>query len=380
MIAPPRRSLRIAVFPDFAEEGWPSMDLAAEMLLAHLRHHLAGVGAVRSVRPRFRRRATRLWGCGGSKLARDADRVINRLVDYPRRARAIRDRADVFHICDHSYAQLVHALPVERTGVYCHDLDTFRAVLAPATEPRPRWFHAMTWRILRGLQRARLVFHSTMAVRAAIEAVGVVDPTRLVHVPYGVAEEFFVRTDADAPSSSVYLLHVGSCIGRKRIDVLLDVFAQVRRGRPWLRLVQAGGTWTESQRTQIVRLGCEDAVCQPGVLGRVALARLYRQAALVVQPSEAEGFGLPVAEALAAGAVVVASDIPSLREVGGDAAIYCPVGDVGAWSAAVARALDDPTGAPAPAARAARAARYSWRAHAATILEAYRSLACASRS
>ena len=52
---------------------------------------------------------------------------------------------------------------------------------------------------------------------------------------------------------------------------------------------------------------------------RATLAAIYRRASLVLVPSEAEGFGLPVAEALACGVPLLASDIPVLREVGGDA-------------------------------------------------------------
>ena len=66
-------------------------------------------------------------------LALVTDRGLNRLVDYPRHARAIADRYDVFHVVDHSYAQLVHYLPPGRTVVTCHDLDTFRRCSIPAT-------------------------------------------------------------------------------------------------------------------------------------------------------------------------------------------------------------------------------------------------------
>ena len=64
------------------------------------------------------------------------------------------------------------------------------------------------------------------------------------------------------------------------------------------------------------------------------LAALYRRAALVLMPSEAEGFGLPLVEAMACATPVIASDIPVLREVGAEAAVYCAVADVPAWSAA----------------------------------------------
>ena len=88
-------------------------------------------------------------------------------------------------------------------------------------------------------------------------------------------------------------------------------------------------------------------------------------------PSEAEGFGLPVIEALACGAAVVASDLPVLREVGGAAVTYRPVGDVPAWAEAVTRTLADPGAAPPREVRLAQAARYSWAEHARVIAAAY---------
>jgi len=69
------------------------------------------------------------------------------------------------------------------------------------------------------------------------------------------------------------------------------------------------------------------------------LAGLYRQAVMVLQPSDAEGFGLPVIEAMAGGCPVVASDIAPLREAGGTVSEYCPVGDVEAWGETVGRLI-----------------------------------------
>ena len=132
-----------------------------------------------------------------------------------------------------------------------------------------------------------------------------------------------------------------------RIDVLLDVFAGVRERHPDVKLVQVGPPWNQQSLERINRLGIGRGILQFSGLMREQLAELYRRAAEVLVPSEAEGFGLPVIEALACGATVIASgDIPVLREVGGDATLYRPVGDISAWVDAITRTLTETGFAP----------------------------------
>lgn len=360
---------RLALASDFAEEGWPSMDLAAQMLLAGLQNSSQLTPC--DIRPEFKQIAEKI---SAHPVARNLDRMINRLILYPRRAARVRDDFDLYHVCDHSYSQIIHKLPASRTGVYCHDLDTFRCLLQPEQEPRPRWFRAMARHILNGMQKARIVFHSTLEVRRQIEAHGLVDPARLVHAPYGISPEFYPPLQDEAPPRERYLMHVGSCIPRKRIDVLLDVCASVFAHDPGLSLLQVGGEFTEAQEEQIARLGLSARIKQVRGISRAALADHYRGAAAVLQTSDAEGFGLPLIEAMACDAPVIASDIPVLREIGQDAIEYCPVGDIDAWSAAIVRALQSADAPSVQARRISRAADFSWTRHAQTIANAYLSL------
>jgi glycosyltransferase involved in cell wall biosynthesis len=376
------KGAQLAVVCDYPQEGWPSMDLCAEMLVAR-----AGVSArqpfqVKALCPAFRRRWQWLPLARRRGVAFQLDRLCNRFGDYPRWLRGQARAFDCFHVVDHSYAHLIHALPPYRAGVYCHDLDAFRCLLEPRRDPRPRWFRALVRHVLRGLQRAALVFFSTREVRRQIESFGLIDPCRLVHAPYGAAPEYSPDpgpATADGrplsqPPGERFVLHVGSCVPRKRIDVLLALFAALRGRQPELRLVQVGGQWTADQQELLGRLGIGPHVLQVRGLTRTAVAELYRRAALVVQPSEAEGFGLPVLEALACGAPVLASDLPSLREVGGSAATYCPVADLPTWSATADRLLAHPESGPGRTDRLAQAGRFSWAAHAGTICAAYQSL------
>jgi glycosyltransferase involved in cell wall biosynthesis len=177
-------------------------------------------------------------------------------------------------------------------------------------------------------------------------------------------------------NGSSFLLHVGSCIARKRIDVLLEVFAKLKSHWPNLQLMQVGGEWTPDLWQQIKRLGISEAVHQRRGINRSMLAVLYRQAFAVLHPSEAEGFGLPVLEALACGAMVVASDIPVLREVGGPGVVYCPVANISSWVETCSRLLGDASAAPNRINRINQARRFSWENQASIILSAYDNLIC----
>src|SRR6266550_2587403 len=151
-------SPRLAVVCDYYEENWPSMNLMADMLLRHLDADHAGlVTATRvcpSMRRRFTRNGQRANGKERSGRLFNADRFLNRFWDYPRVMRRARNEFDLFHVIDHSYGQLLHELPPERTVVTCHDLDTFQCLLNPKEEPRSIFFRKMVERTLTGFRKA----------------------------------------------------------------------------------------------------------------------------------------------------------------------------------------------------------------------------------
>lgn len=375
--------LRVALFADFLEEEWPSMDLVADMLLDRLtREHASEIDAT-LIRPALPRRL--------SRLARDTrvvglDRVTGRMWDYPRLARTLADRYDIFHVVDHSYAQLVHELPGNRTVVTCHDTDTFRSVIEPEREPRSAAFRAMTRRILGGLRKAGHVVCDTEATRdALIHKAGFTEQqTSVVYngphpscTPHPEASaDYEAARLLGPPRSSIDLLHVGSAIPRKRIDLLIRIMATLGRRA---RLVRVGGVFAAEQAALARDLGVSNVVVLPFV-DRSTLAAIYRRSALLLLPSEREGFGLPLVEALSCGTPVVASDIPALREVGGEAVTYCAVGDVDGWSRTIAALLDERAERPADWARRREqgirhAEAFSWSTYAGEIAALYARMA-----
>jgi len=339
-------TLQVALVCDLLEERWPSMDLVADELF----RALPSVPTPRVEPVRFRPAMPRwpavLARATHIRAAMNANRYWDRHRRYPRWLRQHRGGYAAYHVVDHTYAHLVHELPADRTIVTCHDVDAFRSLFEH--EPRSGMFQRMTQQVLDGLRRAAIVACDSVATRDALVTHGL-RTNRLEVVPLGVHPAFTpAPRDNVSSKDEMMLLHVGSTIPRKRIDTLLRVFALVRREVPDVRLVRVGGPFTDEQ-TQLVRsLGLEAAITVMPVVTHEALADLYRRAALVLLPSEREGFGFPVAEAMACATPVVASDLQVLREVGGagDGIAYAPVGDIDVWAKAVCNWLAERRDAP----------------------------------
>jgi glycosyltransferase involved in cell wall biosynthesis len=381
--------LRVAVVCDFLEEQWLSMDRCAEMLVGGLqKYHWGDVSATR-VRPGMRKLFPRLPLVGRARHARNADRLLNRLIEYPRYVRNLADKFDVFHIVDHSYSHLVHSLPPERCVVTCHDLDTFRCILDPARDRRPLWFRSMARHILEGLQRAARIICVSSAIRNELLQHSLMPPEQVAVVPNCVHPAFSADAAPNGDraaslllgkedSRATDILHVGSTVSRKRIEDLLNIFAGIRRCHPNARLIRVGGEFTDSQKHLISKLGQpkESIVILPQ-LDLDTLAAVYRRAAVVLQPSEREGFGLPVIEAMASGTPVLASALPVFHEVGGTAARFCPVGDIDLWQEALndllhERGVHPELWAVRRAQCITHARQFDWNKHAGRVSDVYR--------
>ena len=245
-------------------------------------------------------------------------------------------------------------------------------------------------RSLSGFRRAARVTCDSVATRAQLLTHDLVPAERAVVVPNGVhpscspdphpmADAQVAKMLGAGANHHIDLLHVGSTIPRKRIDVLLRVFSGVREVIPSARLLHVGGAFTPEQSKLLTELRLHESVLVLPKVGRDILAALYRRAELLLLPSEREGFGLPVVEAMACGTPVVASDLDVLREVGGSAATYCPVGEVAAWSKNVTemlrlRCTDKGQWDKLRTAGITQAAKFTWSEYASRMVNLYKSL------
>jgi glycosyltransferase involved in cell wall biosynthesis len=331
-----RDGVRVAIVCDLREEQWHSMDLVADVLMEKRPGSGYPVTASRLCPPMVPR-WSRLSPGRRSVRLHLADRLTGRLWDYPRWLARQKAAFGLFHIVDHSYAHLVKVLPPERTIVTCHDIDALRAALPGG--PRLGATRMLASGILDGLGRAAHICCVSEATRRELIDAGVVPGDRIsvVHVAPHPACSPVPSRAWDDPIKAMLgtdhtdLLHVGATIPRKRIDLLLEIVAGARSRIPNIRLIRIGGALTRAQRSIAARRHLDEAIVEMPYLDRRALAAVYRHSALLLLPSEREGFGLPVIEALACGTPVVASDLAALREVGGGAAAYCPVGTISSW-------------------------------------------------
>jgi glycosyltransferase involved in cell wall biosynthesis len=190
---------------------------------------------------------------------------------------------------------------------------------------------------------------------------------KTIVTPLAADEQFFAAGPGDVRRrlglERPYVLAVGTLEPRKNLPALIEAFIGLADNTHDLVLVGALGWDTGETQAAIARH--PDRIRALGHVTDDDLARLYAGAALFAYPSLYEGFGLPVLEAMAAGAPVLTSNISSLPEVAGDAAILVDPRSVDSIRDGLRRGLDDP-----PTGGRDRARTFSWARYAQQIVSA----------
>src|SRR5581483_4065855 len=130
---------------------------------------------------------------------------------------------------------------------------------------------------------------------------------------------------------------------RKGVSKLLDIFELLLQARTDLRLVLVGDGHEDFVETLRARIRTSADPSQVEIVrgqGREDVLALIQHAGALVLPTAAEGFGLPILEALALGTPVVASDLPSIRSWAGDSIRYALARDTTTWVEPVLDSLD----------------------------------------
>jgi glycosyltransferase involved in cell wall biosynthesis len=128
----------------------------------------------------------------------------------------------------------------------------------------------------------------------------------------------------------------------KNVETLIEAFAQLNRegvGASTLVIVGKRDYFLDRLQKSIEKRDISPRIVFRHNVSDQELSSLYQQAAALTFPSTREGFGLPVLEALSMRCPVIASDIPALREVGGNFATYVAPDDVAGWVSAMKKQL-----------------------------------------
>ncbi|WP_104118858.1 glycosyltransferase family 1 protein [Arthrobacter sp. B1805] len=239
-----------------------------------------------------------------------------------------------------------------------HDLIYYQNPTPPSFLPLPvrllwRLYHLAYWPQRLLLNRADVVATISDTTAALIRK------HRLTHRPVmlvgNAPQPTERRRDPEAPRSSS-LLYMGSFMPYKNVETLVRAMALLP-GHTLHLLSRIA----PDRQAELTAFAPEDGrMAFHGGVSDAEYQDLLADCTALVTLSRAEGYGLPIIEAMATGTPVVASDIPIFREVGGEAALFVDPDDPAAVAAAVL-ALEDPTRwAEASAAGLERASTYSW--------------------
>jgi glycosyltransferase involved in cell wall biosynthesis len=226
-----------------------------------------------------------------------------------------------------------------------HFTDDPRAAVAlgaTRTSPRERVRRAYQYATVgRGLRRARVVATYTKAIADGLrDAVG--EGLSVVVVPLGVDTATFYPDGEGSVWDTVF--HLSSPEPRDETIDLIKAYALALRAAPDLPdLVIAGdlGNQAKAVKNTVSDLGLRSRVQMLGRIPDAALREEYARAALCVQPSRYEGFGLQPLEALACGAPLIVSSEPAVQEVVGEAAMVVADLEPGTLAAAIVDAWSD---------------------------------------
>jgi alpha-1,3-rhamnosyl/mannosyltransferase len=239
-------------------------------------------------------------------------------------------------------------------------LPSCRRAALPARMSRLKELHFATMYPLHLRRADQVLGISDFVAEQLVEELGL-PPERVRSMPLGVD----VPEGAAATERTDDIFFIGTLYEYKDAVGAVQAFSLARPSLPsGSRLLIAGKDHADqAARVRQVAAACgvADAVELLGPVPDDELERLYRTAGVLLMPSKCEGYGFPVAEAMARGLPVIAADATALPGVAGDAAVLVPPGDAHGFAEALVQVLTDPARRAAMAERGLRRAReLSW--------------------
>jgi glycosyltransferase involved in cell wall biosynthesis len=286
-----------------------------------------------------------------------------------------REKADVIHFP----ASVGPLFPMSGVALTVHDLSFMR---------NPLWFRAdraayYRWTVGHSIGLASRIIADSHATAADLHEFFDVPMNRVDVVPLGVGEEFHPATQEQQATARAwyklpesFFLYVGTIEPRKNIVTLIEAWNRIA-AKCECDLVIAGrwGWKYKSIRTAAAASPYSKRIHFPGFIGPEDLPSVLSAASAFVWPSLYEGFGLPPLEAMACGAPVVTSNVSSIPEVVGAAALQVDPNDTDALADALSRIETDSALRASLRDRGlARAATFTWERTARLTFDSYRAI------
>jgi glycosyltransferase involved in cell wall biosynthesis len=304
---------------------------------------------------------------------------------HPRQAK--RQETDLFHIIDHSNAHVAYWLTSlgKPIVVTCHDLVQFIYPEILREQARfPAFSTAMLNYSVRGMLKSNRVITVSSNTANDVEKILGIERQKIVVVPNGTEKHFhplpresveYLRQKYTTSPNEICLLNVGSSHHRKNLSTVLKVLHELIQQGISIRLWKAGDDFTPEQKVFIQTHGLEQEVTYLGKPNQDLLLQIYNAADILIAPSLYEGFGLTVLEAMACGTLVITSNVSSLPEVAGDAAILVDPMDVRVMSEAVLQLLNSASYRQVLREKGMeRADKFTWRQTAEQVAQVYENL------
>lgn len=330
--------------------------------------------------------------------ARFGERMASRharFLKYPRMIRKTRG-ASLFHILDHSHADLALATPPRQTVLTCHDIIPLLASKGLVSMPQPartRWTFPLRVECMKRCRKIIAISESTK--KTLVEVAGI--PAEKIEVVYYGCNPAFgpeptipgqsredergnVLAEFGLPPNARVILHVATATRYKNSPAILQAL-QILKEDPVIGadvwLLRIGADFFEDEAALIGKLGVGGRIHHAGkIFDDRVLGSCYRAADVFVFPSLWEGFGWPVLEAMACGTPVVVSNVASLPEVAGSAGLAVAPHDHAGLADALLTVLANPAEQAHRRAKALeQAGRFSWDACARETLAVYEQVA-----
>lgn len=251
-----------------------------------------------------------------------------------------RRKTDIFHSIS---AQEMPCLKKIKSVYNIYDL---------AFEINPSWYKDKYYTyIYKSAVRADVILATSFATKKDIIEIYKIPESKIQVVWLGVNRNIFFPLPQEKHDSlrakyglpEEFILSVATSVGRKNIPMLLNVFGNLlKKGRKEKFLVVAGSPQVKAEIKEIInKKSLQNHVLCCSEISKTALSHFYNLAKCFAFPSLYEGFGLPVLEAMACGCPVIASNVSSLPEIGGKAAVFADPNSEDEISGAIEKVLDD---------------------------------------